>query len=75
MAQELIEAKIAKAKSDLVNDFFMWLNFVNHKLKFINTLSYDLTVNVDPEITTVKLVKPLSAGPFTNDPLALNVDP
>ena len=75
MAQELIDAKIAKAKSDLVKDFFMWLNLVNHKLEFINTLSYDLTVNVDPVISTVKFVKPLVAGPFTNDPLALNADP
>ena len=53
----------------------MWLNLVNHKLEFINTLSYDLTVNVDPVISTVKFVKPLVAGPFTNDPLALNADP
>ena len=75
MAQELIDAKIAKAKSDLVKDFFMWLNFVNHNLEFFNALSYDLTVNVDPVISTINFVKPLVAGPCTNDPLALNADP
>ena len=74
MAQELIDAKIAKAKSDLVKDFFMWLNFVNHKLEFITTLSYDLTVNVVPVISTLNFVNAFSAGPFTHDPLALNDD-
>ncbi len=53
----------------------MWLIYMSHNLEFFNALSYDLTVNVDPVISTINFVKPLVAGPCTNDPLALNADP
>lgn len=54
---------MAIAKSDLVKDFFMWLNFMKHNLKFFHTIHYDLTVKVVPVISTDNFVKPFVAGP------------
>lgn len=66
---------MATAKSDLVNDFFMWLYFMNHNLEFFNSNYYALTVKVVPVISTDNFVNPLVAGPCTKAPLALNADP
>ena len=66
---------MAKAKNVLVKDFFMWLNFMNHNLKFFHTIHYDLTVKVVPVMSTDNFVKPFVAGPCTKDPLELNDDP
>ena len=60
--------------------YFQWMvvmeNFQKIQIAFLtNQAIRYLTVSVVPEISTNNLVNPLVAGPATNDPSELKVDP
>jgi hypothetical protein len=51
------------------------INYVSEIAFLTNQAIRYLTVSVVPEISTNNLVSPLVAGPETNDPSELKVDP